>query len=346
MLSILPFSCQQNVPQPQSVDPQLEQDGLPRPINRPECLPESRTTCGLIKGKPNNIRIELNAWHITSCSDGSADGNYTLYLSKESGENIATLGTGIELFSGQLLFERSYTPPFSLPTGRYKFTLARESDDYSTGFYVQISNENERITHLFETSATQNWTNLTGGNDFTLRWIRCFTGPTQNIALHRASDDAVLKNYTSRYWGRLNATFPGIGVDTQCYFMIGNVKSRNFTLQKSPDFGFFNCNGSGKVCAVYEACNVNCKRKFVDLVERNTFYVEWDDTAISSPTVSIYLKRGSRTHARVEDVANTGVFNQFGLSFPRVTANTSGFYIEVVSGNQSITSRTFTVEDD
>mgnify|MGYP001154347114 CR=1 FL=1 len=341
VLLIFPFSCQQYNPQPQSLDPQIQQSELQDVFSTSQCVTDSwSSTCGLLKGKASLVKVEVRTRQGSFC-----EGNYNIYFAKQDGQNVTTLGTNVGLRNGTLSFQKMYTPPTSLPSGNYEYRVVRQGDGHTIKLYTLVRNEDEQISHLGVNDFAQSWVNLTGGESFALRWLVSYIKGLYAATLHRASDDAILASYTTPYQGVMRNTFPEIGADTECYFMVGGVKSKHFILHQTPDLGLFDCNGSGKVCAVYQACRQNCK-KFTDLVERNAFYVEWDDTAISSPTVSIYLKRGSRTHARVEDVANTGVFNQFGLSFPRVTANTSGFYIEVVSGNQSITSRTFTVEDD
>ncbi len=120
---------------------------------------------------------------------------------------------------------------------------------------------------------------------------------------------------------------------------VSNIDLRGFG---SNDLGNYNCNGTNEVCAVYESVGYN----FTDLVERNRFRVEWDDTAISSSTVTIQLKKGSRVYDSVTNTPNDGVFDEFGLNFPRVSSNSSGFYVQVFGGGVTLTSRTFTVEND
>ncbi|MEL6536121.1 MAG: hypothetical protein AAFQ98_11950, partial [Bacteroidota bacterium] len=68
--------------------------------------------------------------------------------------------------------------------------------------------------------------------------------------------------------------------------------------------------------------------------------------AISSATVTIRLKRGSSTIRTVTEVLNDGWFNENGLNFPSVSSNTSGYFVEVSGGGTTLTSQTFTVEND
>lgn len=120
---------------------------------------------------------------------------------------------------------------------------------------------------------------------------------------------------------------------------VNNIDLKGFG---SNDLGNYNCNGTNEVCAVYESVGYN----FTDLVERNKFKVEWDDTAISSSTVTIQLKKGSRVYDSVTNTPNDGLFDEFGLNFPRVSSNSSGFYVQVSGGGTTLISRTFTVEND
>ncbi len=107
------------------------------------------------------------------------------------------------------------------------------------------------------------------------------------------------------------------------------------------DPGNYPCNNSNSVCAVYESVGFN----FYDLVERNRFSVEWDHFAIpTTGTVTITLNKANGTFIKNALTENTG-FADDVMNFPRVSSNTRA-YITVSGGGVTLTSRTFTIEND
>ncbi|HAA12476.1 MAG TPA: hypothetical protein DCE41_12560 [Cytophagales bacterium] len=256
--------------------------------------------------------------------------------------------TGEEL--DELLTEAGLNPAELSLQEKMDFLSDYLAENFFSGDALSISEENDQITciaQVFDAASNTYFTDGAAGNSSQVVNAAITATVTKSGTFAGANANIYRNGVNER--GNITSTNPSASSCSQvegrsiATFRPGTQTTKVTFGCEDSDPGSINCDGDNNVCGVYEGPSQN----FSDLVERNKFQVEWDDTAISSSTVTIRLRRVSNNAIvrTTTNVLNDGWFNENGLNFPSVSSNTS-HYVEVIGGGVTLRSINFTVEND